>query len=355
MVPPQQQRAIARAPSQPHRGIGTIPKLAAALIVIVVLYFIVTMFISPGAASVNGPTNFNVTNSTTLFSLNGQEYSMKFVSASSPTVVVAITRLPVFINPTMMVTLYIHNNTNVNGVGTYANMQIRLLNISTKHAEISITPVPVDYGIVPDAARIRLVQTILPAPGQSINETTATTTSTSTSSTTTGSSSSSTTVTPGGANNATAQSILKQSAYYPAMANYSIIYNNTVNCTATMYDNTMFQRYGKQPSGIDSYQNVSSLVPYSMKLSITNSTATMYKAVWSTTSHSSVTTGTALTINMDIATKTITSSVTSGVFYELNASELNTAVVKASGIGNACGIYVTSTQCYQLGGSSATC
>ena len=331
MVPPQQSRVIPRAPARPHNGIGVIPKLVAALAVVVVLYFVVTMFVSPGATSIGGPTNFNITNSTTLFSLNGQEYSIKFISASNPTSVVAVTRLPVFINPTMLITLYLHNNTNINGVGAYANMQIRLLNISTKHVEISITPIPIDYGIAPDASRIKLIQTILPAPGQSINATAASTTSTSTSTTTTGSSSSSTTVPAGGANNAIVQAVLKQSAYYPAMVNYSRIYNNTVNCTTTLYDNTMFSRYGKQPSGADTYQNVSVLVPYSMKLSITNSTSTMYKAVWSTSSHASITTGTALTVNIDVVTKTITGSTPAGVFYETSVSDLNTAVVKASG------------------------
>ncbi len=362
MVPPQYQQRRPTPAARPMAKHG-IPWLTiiAVIVALIIVYFVATWVLgSLSSVNITGPTTLNVTAKTSLFYLGGSQYTINFVSSSSPTAVVSVTRLPYFINPTMYVTLYLDNDTNVNGAGTYANMQLRLLATGKSGASVAISPLPLSYAISPSSSRITLVVPSLQLSNSSQQTTTSTTTtgsSTSSSSTTAGPT---TTITQYSQQYNNALNVTKESEYYPAMVNYTNLYASVKNCTASLYNTTFINRFGhlaNTTAVTDTYENISALLPYQMTFALTNSSATAWTATYATVAKTSTFTTTALVININSYSKVITSQqlTATGIFSGENVTQLKNGYVSASGIGNACGIWITGTQCYTLKAEGKSC
>ncbi|MFI5412579.1 MAG: hypothetical protein ACHQX1_01680 [Candidatus Micrarchaeales archaeon] len=332
----------------------TITTIIEVVAVIVIIYLIASWAMSSLAVTgVTGSTTFTLTNATTLFTLAGSEYSTSLISVSTlnSTAQITLTRQPTFLNPTYYVIISLNNATNVNGVGQHANMQIRLLSITGKSAQIQIVPISANLSLSPDLSKITVAQTSLSPFGTQASTiptsstTSSTTSTTSTSTTTTSTSSSTTTTTISGTNTGHAQALalLKTNSYYGLMLNYTQIYANSTQCTSVQYTSAYVTHFGHSPTGPNTFQNVSVLVPYAMVLNITNSTVVNYVATFSTKSYTpAVTGGPAIALTMNLANNQITGTAIEGVYSGLSYSDLKSGLQAAIAIGNICGILVTS-------------
>ncbi len=344
MAPPQNPKFRPRTPGP--RG-NPYFLLIEIIIIVAIAYLVGTWVINYLAVvSVGGPTSLTLTNTTTLFSLNGGEYSGLLVSATSNAAQIAITKQPTFLNPTFYVDVYAGNTTNFNGTGRYANMQIELVSANQQSAQVTITPITPGLTIPPDTERISVAQTTLTPFG--LPSTTINYNGTNTQTTTTITQGSTTTIQQSNAqayyNNALVT--LHKNPFYALMQNYSDIYASTAaNCTPPIYNQSYVSKYGSSPPAADSFQNISELVPYALSMSFTNTTPYNYSAVYVTQSnYPQVSSGTVLVLNISGEANSLTSTQIEGFFQGLNYTRLLCGYNIAHNFGNSCGMYVTSSQ-----------
>ena len=260
-----------RPKGYPKRNMsGALENVIEIIIVLIVVYYIATYLINAfSVPAISSDTTFTLSNQTTLFSIDGNQYSATLLTEKpgSSTAQIAITRQPTFLNPTLFVMLYLDNWTKVNAGTQYSNMQIKLNSINSTHIGVTITPLPTSLNILPDSSRITVEETTLSPFGVQSNgytpittasSTTTTTASTTTSTSTSTSSTTSTTTTISSSSNYNeAAALLHQDIYYGLMLNYTAMYSGESSCNPSLYNSTYYAKYGSSPSGFDTYQNVS--------------------------------------------------------------------------------------------------
>ncbi|MCL5434078.1 MAG: hypothetical protein M1538_03870 [Candidatus Marsarchaeota archaeon] len=316
------------------------------LVIIFVAYSIISLYINyVNIISINQSTPITLTTTPTIISLNGNEYSLKLLSYSNITTqaVLAITKLPIFVNPTMLIQIPFNNFTDVNLSSKYSTLRIKLSNVSNNHFVVDLIPIPSSLLETPTVQRILFVNNTVPnfgtAPITAIKPISITTNKTTTNKNITSTSNSSSTQT---SNFDKAENLLKVSTYYPIMVNYTKMYANESNCTATKYNNTYYNLEGIFPNGTDTYQNITAITPYKLTLNITNSTPSLYDAVYTAYSHSSISNGIALIITMNVISDDIISSTTENAFLSTNSISLESAYMRENRIGT-CGTFICSS------------
>ncbi|MCW6159771.1 MAG: hypothetical protein LVQ95_01625 [Candidatus Micrarchaeales archaeon] len=317
------------------------------IILIIIAYFAISFIIGVlSIVNITGATSLAITNSTTVFMMGGNEYAMHLVTSSlaSSTAKVAVTRLPVFVNPTLEVSLVSNNATDINTLGNFADMQLLLTKISNNTVSITVTPVPTGLALAPTSSRITMVQSSLSPVGSSSQENATTSTTSATTTSTTGTTTAGTTTVGTSGNYSAAQSLLKTDVYYGLMNNYTKTYETAAsNCNSTVYNSTYVTKYGHLPNATNSFLNITKLVPYDLNYTLGSTSASVWLATYSTYSHTpSITGGPALVVTMNLTRHQIVSSVTKGVFGGLNYSTVYSSYLSINNIHNACGVYVLS-------------
>jgi len=317
-------------------------RLGIAIILIIVVIaaaaIILNGFGSGNIISINSPQTVAITKLGTVMQLNNSVYVAVFAGTfGAGTAYMELTRVPVFLNPTLNITLNQNSITHVNYNSQYAIVSFELKNFTNNSASVSVVPISAGLSISPDSSKIRIVPNFLIFTSGN-TPTTGTTTAATTATTTTSTTSTST------IKQLTVQekvtNVLQKSLYYPLMLNYSTLYANTVNCTPGLYNITYGQRFAQAPSGQSTYRNVSSLIPYALTLNITGSSS-RYSAKYITKSRSDVFNNQpALEVGINLTTNTITSTQLEGIFLGLNYTLLSNGYRQAVLIGNACGVYV---------------
>lgn len=331
---------------RPSKGGMHIVWLIIELIIVLVIVYSVGKWIlnTVSVVNISAPTTITLTQAGSVFALNGTEYSITLLpNASAVTPQVEILKQPAFLTPAQIVTLDLANSTKVNTTGAFANLEITLKSVSNSSISITLTPLSPSLSLAPDSSKIAYVDTALKfinvggssGTSSSGGSTTSATTTIAGATTTVAAT---TTISQAQSNYSIALGLLQKSIYYPLMVNYTKIYANTQNCTSTLYNNTYTAHYGHQPSGQNTFVNLSGFVPYQMTLSITNSTPSMWSAIYNTASISSFSTGPALVININTTKELIINTTTEGVFYELNYTTVKSSYNAAVSYNNACGI-----------------
>ena len=318
------------------------------IILIIIAYFVISFIVGIfSVVNITGATTLTVTNSTTVFTINGNEYAMYLSSSSvaGASARVAIARLPVFMNPALEVSMIENNATDVNTMGAFADVQLLLTHIGNNSITVTITPIPIGLALAPSSSKIIVIQSSLPPIGASsqVNATTSTTSATTTS--TTGTTTQGTTTIGTSGNYSAAQNLLKTDVYYGLMANYTKVYENAGNnCNISTYNSTYTSKYGHLPNATNSFSNITKIVPYDMNYTLKNTSFSVWVATYNTYSHSpSLTGGPGLVVTMNLTRRQIVSSVTTGgVFGGLNYSKLYGSYVNITKIRNDCGVYVLS-------------
>lgn len=310
-----------------HIGLGIIVAIIAVVLALILLAF------GTGAIGVSAPTTLSITKTPTVIEIGGTQYVLSLhgqVPASS-IAYIYIGRSPVFINPTLNVTLILDNYTKISGNGsTYANMEIKLDSLSNTVASITITPLQAYLAEPPDYGRIR---TIGQVTGSYQNaSTTVTIASTTVASTTT--------INQTAAAQQRVLGYLKINEWYGLMANFTKQYQNSANCTPLLYNNTFRNTNRFAPVPPNDYWNVSVTTPYNMVLNVTNVGSGNWAAIYTTLSKSSLTSGQVLKITINSSTGTVLGINVTGAFKGQSFSSLQSASLQAASIGNACGIEV---------------
>jgi len=305
-----------------------------AIIIIAIAAYAITY---KSVENLGSAGNVTLSSNGSVFMLGGSEYAAYMDSGNT----LYISKQPAFINPVLAVSLSKGVIIHVNYMSKYSDMGIELVSENGSSYNVHFSTISQSLAVPPDSTQIKLI---------SSNETATTTTiapiipqsSSSGSTTSTTSVTVTTTVSkPNGYDSAL--SILKKSAYYSLMQNYSELYHNTSECTPALYNKTYeANNYGSTPSGPTTYQNASAFVPFNMTYSINDISGSLYRVNYTTLSKSTLTTGTALSMAINSTSGTISNVTLSGIFKTLNQSLLYQGYLNAVRIGGACGIYVTT-------------
>ena len=130
---------------------------------------------------------------------------------------------------------------------------------------------------------------------------------------------------------------LKINQWYGLMANESIQFANSKNCTPALY-NSSFRKYNKAAPAVPlDYWNVSVITPYAVTLNLTSVGSGNYAAVYSTRSAAPYTTGPVLTLIINSANGDVLNVTRTGAFDGLSFSQIQSISLQAARIGNACG------------------
>lgn len=333
-------------------------KIAALIIIVVAAIALYTLLVlRVSQTTINSPTTVNITRSGNLYSINSNQYfiSLSQISISGAKAYIRISRLPMFINPVLNVSLTLGNITKINVGTNYSNIGIQLQSISANAVTVQISPLFPSLEIAPDSSKIVLIQTnLLNGSGSSIGTATSgssgsgsgTNTNTSTATTTAGSTTVGTTVATTTIQqvNVSASDLataLKQSPIYALMLNFSVLYDNTSNCTPVKYNNSYVELYGGLPAIGNDYYNVTRYVPYNLSSTTTNIGKGNFNVVYKTkTIDPGFNNAIALTLKVNASTESVTNSTFSGVFMDLNYTVLKSSYSKAQSIGGACGISI---------------
>ncbi len=346
-------RAESEGPASKNGKHGLWQIILGIIIVILIVYLALPYINATPKIQINGTTSLDLQSAPELIVLNSTTYSISLASynANTKTAYVYLTEFPPFINPEYNITLTSGIPVRVNiGSGIYANMLLALSNGSATSAEVDITPIASELQERPNSSYIKTVNTSLQSytansenRGTKPGNVTVTSVATTTVATTTIAA----TTTVQQAQN-TSQSevlaLLKEDNYYPVMLNYSTDYAESLNCTANLYNTTYYNKYGKSPSAIDNYANVSKITPYALNYTIMNSSNGIDSITYRSWSGSPATTGTAFIVNVNTVSKAIINSTLplAGVFGGSNLTQLKAGLKSVYLIGNACGIDVVA-------------
>lgn len=328
-----------RAPHKGHK-IKTgrlVLYLVIAIIVIIAIAYAVTY---KGIQNIGAGGNVTISSSGTVFMFSGSEYTAYMGSGNT----IYFSRQPAFINSLIAVSLSKGTTVNVNYGTSYANIGMKLLSANGTSAVVHFSSISQSYAVSPDYQSIRVISQTTGNQSVVANTTAPITVTQHPGSTTITSVSTTVTTTTSQPNGYDAAlSVLKSSSYYPIMENYSLLYHNTSSCTPSLYNKTYAaNQYGSTPTGPATYANISTLVPFNMSYSLNSVGGDLYIAKYTTISHTTTSSGTALTMLINASDKSISNVTLSGVFYQLNLSQLNEGYINAERIGGACGIYVSS-------------
>ena len=346
-----------------HRLKRAAPRLAAGIIILIALFYVVSsLFAGSHPISLSKPATFLINSTTRVVEINGSPYAVMLASITPKEgkANIYIERSPILLNKIYNVTLTMDNVTHVAAGTNYSDIGVALNQINGNSVKITITAIDTALGIKPDYGNIRIISPTLPegasytagSYGAQASATTAAgnsvaiAPSSNPNNTTELANTPSTTVTPHNtttaAQNATelkAIAIAETDRYYPLMLNYSELYNNSVNCTAALYNSSYLTYYSKNPAGPTTYANESQMVPYSMYVHTAGS-GSAYNMTFYAKSHTQMLNGAALTISVNTSSGEIVGNTTRGIFLGSNYTSLKSGYIKILGIGNACGVYV---------------
>ncbi len=310
-----------------------------AIIAIVIIAILAYAFTYKGIQDIGTGGNVTVSQSGTIFILSGSEYSAYISNPNT----LYISKQPAFLNPVMQISLPSNKATvHVNYGTQYSNIGVELMSSHNGSDTIYFSDISQSLAVSPDTGAIKIINSsVSVASTTTISPSPITTNTTHTTKSTTSSTVTTTTAPPNGYTNAL--TILKKSKYYSILQNYSMLYQNTSQCTPSLYNKTYENNYVTPPTGQNTYANVSAFVPYNMTYSVNSIGGNIYLVNYTAYSHTTLTTGTAFKMQINASDGAISNPTFSGVFQGLNTSALYQGYMSAARIGGACGIYMPSS------------
>lgn len=325
------------------------PAWLIAIIVVVVLIAAAAWFLFAGGAPVSqlsSPLNLVLQQNQSAYFRVGNSTAISVVSLRSPgnsSAVFYISDLPILNGPMSVVTILSGGGVNLSTSGSsYANINIALLSSNSTGARIKLTPLASSLSIRTSRG-VSLVQPpsfFSQGPGVVVNVTITTTAATS--STTVGSTSTILNTTSGRI--AAAYSIANASAPGALMLKLKALYEADVHCNASTYNTTYLAQKSRLPTGPFTFVNVTPFVPTDITASAVQAVANNYLVTYSTVAPSSLSSGPALLIGVNISSATsshILNVTFRGIFQGDNYTMVNSAYAVQSRIGNACAAYIT--------------
>jgi hypothetical protein len=346
--------------SKQHKKNRTARRLVGWALIVIVILAVLIVYISGGSAINVGQSGYTgrITRSGSLFSIGGSEYMVRAVSYNGvqKSANIYVTMMPIFLYPTLNVTLSFNNSVSLNYVGKFADMQFRLVSVNASGPLVEIVPLSAGLQIAPSPNSAEVINysilsnVVVAQPGNALqtlvqaNTVTNTTTTVAAAaakggkSTTMASTSSSTTTI---AQNTTAlviNSTLAKDSYYKIILNFMQLYAQSANCTPRLYNTTLVE-YGELPSGPLTYRNVSATTPIAIVERIVYSGVGNYGIEFVT--KGGVANGAiALDITLNVSTGTVLSDKLGGIFQGDSFDQFSDIYTQTNSVGNACAVFV---------------
>ena len=272
---------------------GAKKKVIALVIIVIAAIALYAYFVlQVNQTVINSPESVNITSAGSLYSINSNQYyiSLAKVSLSSAKAYIHISKLPIFINPLLNVSLTLNNITKLNVGTNYSNIGMQMDSMGPSSITVKISPLFPSLEIAPDSGSISTVWTTLSNSTSPTGSAKASTTASVTTTIAAGATSATTTqatTTVTSTTNQTAANLataLKQNNVYGLMLNFSVLYYNTSNCNKVRYNNAYFKYYSIMPNsgmGAD-YLNQSEFVPYNLSSTTTSLGGGNFQVVYRT-------------------------------------------------------------------------
>jgi hypothetical protein len=314
-----------------------IAAVIAILIVAAVAFFALSNL---GVVYLGTQKTVTLNASATLVHMGSVGFTVSLASYNTTAAHIRLARTPIFLNPTLDVTLYPNSTTHVNLGTRYSDLGVKLENIGNNIVTIDLIMINASLSLAPDSSLIKTVNNNVYGGGGSTSIGTFNYTNLTTSVAITQTTSASTTSIAQNATQASIMSAVRKSVYYPIMLNYTVLYANTRNCTPSLYNSTYLLHNGVAPAGADTYTNVSKVVPHSLTFSISKINGDRYDATYTTHSNFTGSNGPAIIIAVNATNSGIINSTVIGAFRGMSVAQIASGYNAAVAIGNACGVYI---------------
>jgi len=323
--------------------VGEIPlaKIIAAVIIVLAAIFTVYFISQPGVTAITDTKTVSIqANKTIYLNLFNKIVALRLQNAYNASATFYATETPILYGPISVFSLAPGSSANVSSSGSgFADMNIKLISSGGSSASVEITPLASSLGIRASFG----ISVLNPANfgGAGAGTTATTTTSISTTSTTATTTVQDTTA----IHKQQALTVANNSQTGLLMASYKALYKKDVRCNSTAYNATYLLYHIGPIPGPNSFASVRQFVPTDITASASQlGSQNTYKVTYSTTSPSAQTTGPAVTLNVNIASNTISNVTFTGVFLGNDYAALNDAYLFQNGItGSFCGAYISPT------------
>ncbi len=340
-----------KAPIAPiaRRGIS---KLGYLIIAIIIIAVVAIAYLAVGGSGSGVRT---LTANATLSMAPNQSVLLKS-SSSAQTVAVEMsnysstgctflfTETPVLANPVYTFRLTPGQVINLSSSGSgNADLQVKLVSASNGAAEVEFIPIPVSFGV-----KATLLQSVGTGAQQTVAPTTTTPAANAVTTvgagTTAATTTAVTTATSSGAyTDAQVMAAASLTGYGILMNNFEALYSRDTGCIESAYNASYYSRFGANATGPNTYANVSLTTPYNITSAVSYVSGSTYTITYNTVSYSSLTTGPALTMQLDMSNGQLTGSGASfkgNIYGGQTLAELNATYHSQASISGLCGAYL---------------
>ncbi|MEM0200840.1 MAG: hypothetical protein QXD23_00335 [Candidatus Micrarchaeaceae archaeon] len=316
--------------------------LIIAAIIIIAIAVVVLLSLG-GVNKISSSQTFTIKQGSSLqFTLPSSQstFSIYLNNATTSSAGLLVSQSPVL--SSTIVSFLINNGSTLNisteGLST-ANLQIKLLSSNSTYAKLQLTPVPSGLTIPTSSFVINSQPSPIPKSSITPAQSTISTTTSIQSSTAPKTSQQSTVPTTTTTTPSISQSIITEAnnSYIGTLvANLNILYAEESQCTSSIYNQTFISYVHQQPIGPFSYQNVSTVTPKSILTKITGPFSYGYLVNYTSNSDSKLTSGLAISMELNSTTGVISNVKFSGIFEGQNYTDIHNSYTFQSGIGNSC-------------------
>ncbi|VVB77055.1 Uncharacterised protein [uncultured archaeon] len=317
----------------------------AAIVVVVLIAALAYYSFQPGAQAITSATTLSLqANRTTHFMIDGNTIALRLQSASSSGATFYASRLPVLYGPESVFTLYSGFGANVSSAGTsVADFNIRLASSGAGSASVTVTPLAGGLGIPASSSVTVTNPVIFGSNSQTAGNGPSTTVTTIPGSTTT--LATTTSVDQAAANQQQALAKANSTTVGVLLSNLNVLFGKDTGCNSNSYNATYALYYHTLPPAPNSFANVSPTTPTGITVSASQlGSVTDFRVTYSTVSPSSMTSGPAVTMDVNTASGAITNVTYKGLYTGMSYSTLNHIYAFQSAITNqACAAFIAPT------------
>ncbi|MGC8587240.1 MAG: hypothetical protein ACP5K9_03065 [Candidatus Micrarchaeia archaeon] len=324
-------------------------KVSVAAAVIIVIAAIATAYLYTLSSSV--AVHYISASVTTMIAHNGMfyfklpndasTYLIALENTSGSGALIYLTKTPVLNGPIYAIFMMPNEGINISASGAnVADLHISLLGVNSSYAKFAIEPIDIGLGIkaasVPAISPRVFVEQALYTGNVSVLTTTTSTTSTSTTVLTT--------VVANALPVAQVMELANGTSIGILMNGYKALYEKDRACSAGVYNATYYKYFGTYPSGPNSFENASAMMPTDINVTVgKTSSSDVYSVTYYAVSNSKYTSGPIFAMTINITNGIIGSPVYEGIFRGLNYTQVNAAYQFQNSIQNYCGAYIPYT------------
>ncbi len=317
-------------------------------IILIALVIVLVALMAYYSVSKTGVTSIGLLkltyNPNATFSLNGGAYiAYVYKVSNSSSASIYLEKEPILLNPILQINISSSSAVFVNpSMGNYASMEIKLISASSSAVDVSVSSVSPSLSIPVSSSDIQVLQHVYVSHA-AVNSTSTKPSSNSSIAKNTSSTSTTTTTIAKSSANTTKEGIMaiaENYSLFKTLQDYASAYSNLSRCTPALYNSTYLLYTGSYPSGASTYYNASAMSPYNLTYSIRYVNSTTYSLVFNTISDSSLTTGTAALIYVDLPGNAVSGYKLEGAYTGLTPSALASTYTNYTKIGGYCSVLV---------------